>query len=120
MEDNNKYLKELNEYIKENLQKYDNVVINSKGKCIYNTINFSVRGVSSDIFYKKLEEKEIYISTKSACSSKNNVSKVVYALTKDEELSKSTLRVSISHLTTKQELVKFFEVFDEIYNELVK
>ena len=120
MEDNNKYLKELNEYIKENLQKYDNVVINSKGKCIYNTINFSVRGVSSDIFSKKLEEKEIYISTKSACSSKNNVSKVVYALTKDEELSKSTLRVSISHLTTKQELVKFFEVFDEIYNELVK
>ena len=116
----NKYLKKLNEYIKENLQKYDNVVINSKGKCIYNTINFSVRGVSSDIFSKKLEEKEIYISTKSACSSKNNVSKVVYALTKDEELSKSTLRVSISHLTTKQELVKFFEVFDEIYNELVK
>ena len=120
MENNNKYLKELNEYIKENLQKYDNVVINSKGKCIYNTINFSVRGVSSDIFSKKLEEKEIYISTKSACSSKNNVSKVVYALTKDEELSKSTLRVSISHLTTKQELTKFFEVFDEIYNELVK
>ena len=120
MKDNNKYLKELNEYIKENLQKYDNVVINSKGKCIYNTINFSVRGVSSDIFSKKLEEKEIYISTKSACSSKNNVSKVVYALTKDEELSKSTLRVSISHLTTKQELIKFFEVFDEIYNELVK
>ena len=68
----------------------------------------------------KLEEKEIYISTKSACSSKNNVSKVVYALTKDEELSKSTLRVSISHLTTKHELVKFFEIFDEIYNELVK
>ena len=48
----------------------------------------------------------------------NAANNLVYE--KDEELSKSTLRVSISHLTTKQELVKFFEVFDEIYNELVK
>lgn len=120
IENYNKYIKELNEYIKKSLEKYNNVVINSKGKCIYNTINFSVRGVNSDVFSKELEKREIYISTKSACSSKNNVSKVVYALTKDEELSMSTLRVSISHLTTKNEIDEFLKAFDDIYISLVK
>ena len=120
MENNNKYLKEMNEKLREKLSKYEKVVINSKGNCIYNTLNFSVKGVSSEIFSKKLEEKDIYISTKSACSSKNNVSKVVYALTKDEELSRGTLRVSISHLTTNNEIEEFLNAFDEIYNELIK
>lgn len=120
MKKNNEYLSKLNKYVKENLSKYDNVVINSKGKTILNTINFSIREIDSNMFLSKLEEREIYISTKSACSSTNNISNVVYALTKDENLSKNTFRISISHFTKMSELNEFFSVFDEIYNELVK
>ncbi len=115
---NNEYLKILNEYIKENLSKYNNVIINSKNNCILNTINISIKGTSSTIISKMLEEKDIYLSTKSACSSKENMSKVIYALTKDEELAKSSLRISISHLTKKEEIDEFLTVFDEIMKKV--
>lgn len=120
MEENNKYLQVLNNKLRKSLENYNNVIINSKGNCIYNTLNFSIKGVNSDIFFKRLEDSQIYISTKSACSSKDNISKVVYSLTKDEEIAKGTLRISISHLTTLNEVDEFLKVFDTIYKELIK
>ena len=47
----------------------------------------------------------IYISTQTACST-GNYSIAIYALTHDEERSSSSMRVSISHLTTKEEIDK--------------
>lgn len=120
MDKNNKYIKELNEYLKNNLKKYSNVYFNSTNNCIYNTLNISIVGVNSIEFAKKLEDYDIYVSTKSACSSDKNISKVIYALTKDEKRAKSTIRISLSHLTTKEELDKFLNVFDIVYKELVK
>ena len=65
-----------------------------------------------------LEEYEIYISTKSACSDSKSISKPVYALTSDEELAKTSLRISISSITTKEEIDYFIEKFDICYNRL--
>ena len=82
------------------------------------TINFSLRKIKPETFLHALDANEIYISTKSACSSANSKSNSVYALTKDEELSNHSLRISLSYKTTKEELDKFFEVFDECYKKL--
>ena len=65
-----------------------------------------------------LDEKEIYISTKSACSKANSMSSSVYALTKDEELSNHSLRISISHKVTEEEIDTFLKAFDECYKKL--
>ena len=43
----------------------------------------------------------------------------VSTLTKDEERAKSSVRVSISYLTTKEEIDKFINSFDKIYNRLI-
>ncbi len=52
-----------------------------------------------------LEEAEIYISTKSACSSKSaDESAVLVACGKANNISTSGLRVSLSYETTQQEL----------------
>ncbi|MBP3635642.1 MAG: cysteine desulfurase [Bacilli bacterium] len=116
---NTKYIKELNEYLKSKLSKYSNVYFNSTENSIYNTLNISILGVDSKEFSKELENYDIYISTKSACSSDKNISKTIYAITKDEERAKSTLRISLSHLTTKEELDEFLRVFDIVYKKMV-
>ncbi|MBQ6817754.1 MAG: cysteine desulfurase NifS, partial [Bacilli bacterium] len=50
-------------------------------------------------------EKELYVSTGSACSSKlQKPEKTILAISNDEQLAKSTVRISLSHLTTNEEL----------------
>ena len=62
--------------------------------------------------------KNIFISTKSACSSDNPQSLSVLNLTKDEERASTSIRVSLSHLTTEQELDIFEKEFTSIFQEL--
>ena len=116
--DNYKYIGKLNKKICDKLKTYDRVHINSTKNSIVTTINFSLRGIKPETFVHALDEKEIYISTKSACSSSNSMSNSVYALTKDKELSNASLRISLSYLTTLEEVDKFLDVFDECYKKL--
>lgn len=115
---NMEYIAGLNEIVREKLSKYPLVHINSTENSMPHTINFSLRKIKPETFLHALDANEIYISTKSACSSANSKSNSVYALTKDEELSNHSLRISLSYKTTKEELDKFFEVFDECYKKL--
>ncbi len=119
MDKNNKYIKELNEYLKNKLSNYSNVYFNSTNNSILNILNISIIGIDSSKFSKELEKKEIYVSTKSACSSDKNISKTIYAITKDAERAKSSIRISLSHLSTKTQLDEFLKVFDDVYKKLV-
>ena len=118
VEKNMKYIEKLNKKVRKELSKYPLVHINSTENSMPHTINFSLRKIKPETFLHALDEKEIYISTKSACSSAKSMSNSVYALTKDEELSTHSLRISLSYKTTDEELDKFFQVFDEWYKKL--
>lgn len=113
------HLVRLNSKLRKFLTNYPKVVINSTEKAIPNVLNFSILDVKPETFLHALEEDEIYISTKSACSAADAVSKPVYALTKREDLAISTLRVSLSSLTTDEELEVFMKSFDKNYQKLV-
>ena len=113
------YVTELNNYLKENLSKYDNVYINSNSKCIPHILNLSIIGVKPETMLHALEKYEIYISTQTACSSEKLLSKAVYELTMDEERAKSSIRISLSDKTTKEELDETLKVFDKCYKELL-
>lgn len=117
---NDKYnkVKELNEYLKSNLSKHDKVTINSTSDAIPHILNISISGVKPETMQHALEEYDIYISTQSACSSSKSISRSVYALTNSEELAKSSIRISISYITTKEELDYFIDKFDICYNKL--
>ena len=114
------YVKKLSSYLKGELAKYKNVYINNTENSIPHTINFSVKKINSVDIQKKLSDNQIYVSTKTSCCPVNTPSKLVYALTKDKALSSSSLRVSISHLTTKNDIDEFLRVFDVIYKEYEK
>ena len=66
-----------------------------------------------------LSNMGIYVSTKSACSSRSkDYSTSIYEITKDNTISKNSLRISLSHLTTKEELDVFVKELKEIVDSL--
>ena len=113
------YITKLNNKIVTTLKKYSNVHINSTDNSIIQIINFSVLGIKAETFVHALEEYDIYISTKSACSDVHSLSKSVLTLTKNKEYASSTLRISLSYLTTIEEVDYFLEKFDICYNKLL-
>lgn len=108
----------LNIYLKEQLKKYDKVYINSNDYSIPHILNISVLGVKPETMLHALEKYDIYISTQSACSSSNSVSASVLALTHDKLRAQSSIRISISYITTKEEIEYFLKCFEMCYEEL--
>jgi len=109
----------LNKMLVEELKQYDKVSINSNENCIPHILNISILGVKPETMLHNLEEHDIYISTQSACS-KGDYSKSVMTLTNNQQLASSSIRISISHITTKEEIEKFLIVFKDCYNHLIK
>lgn len=116
LEEKQKYVKELNDYLRKEIEK-QKITINSPKTAIPNILNISIENIKPETILHALEEKEIYISTKTACST-NNLSDAVYALTKDEKKAKHSLRISLSYLTTKKELSIFIKELVQVRNEL--
>lgn len=110
--DSYKYVKAINEKVQKFLKNYSQVKINSTENSIPHILNFSIEGIKSPVFAKKLDEKEICISTKSSCCNVNTLSRAVYALTGDKKTAQGSIRLSFSHLTAEHELNTFFKCFD--------
>ena len=119
-EERYEYINKLSDKVKSKLKEYKNIHINNTENSIPHTINFSIKGIKSIELQEKLENYDIYVSTKTSCCPIETPSKLIYALTKDKNLSLSSIRVSISHLTTEEEVDKFLDVFDLIYKEYEK
>ena len=109
-----KYIKELNDYLRKELVKLEYVHINSPENAMPNTLNISLINKDTKSILKELEDNEIYLSTTTACSLGSSPSKSVLAITGNEELASNTLRISISHLTTMDEIHTFIEIFKKI------
>lgn len=108
----------LNKKIRKNLNRYKNIKINSTNKSIPHILNISVIGIKPETFVHALEEFDIYISTKSACSKSGDISHSVMALTNDEKRSSYTLRISLSYRTTDEEIDNFLRFFKICYQNL--
>lgn len=112
------YIRELNSYLNDKLTKYDKVFINSNDYSIPHILNISVIGVKPETMLHALESDEIYISTQSACSANTSVSKSVMAITNDSNRAASSIRISLSYKTTKEEVDIFLDSFDKHYRKL--
>ena len=106
----------LRNYLIEKLNSLD-VTINSNHYCLPHMVNVSLHGIKSEVMLHSLEEKEIFISTQTACST-GNYSKAVYALTHDQEKASTSIRISLSYLTTKEEIDFFIDAFRESIENL--
>ena len=111
------YVSGLKKYLIDEMSIFSNIHINSPKNSIPNTLNFSLINMDAQKIVNKLNKNGICLSTTSACSLGSTPSKSVYALTNDLELAKNSIRISLSHLTTIEELNEFIKIFKRIYDE---
>ena len=131
------HLYELKEYMVENVLKIDDVTVNAvdlegiidgEGKILNreayqenirktapHIVSVSVKNVRSEVLLHALEDKGVYVSSGSACSSNHpGLSGTLQAIGVAKELLDSTIRFSFSVHTTKEELEYACECMKEI------
>ena len=100
------------------LTNIDNVKINSPEDGVCHVLNVSFRGVRGEVLLHYLEQKEIYVSTGSACSSKKKGSHVLNAIGLTPDEIEGAIRFSLSDLNTKEEIMTTVEVLKESVSDL--
>ena len=117
-----KHIDIINKYARECLQQIPGIVINSdESCCISSILNFSCPGYKPEVILHDLETKEIYLSTRSACSSKtSNVSRIMAQLHLDDAIASSALRISFSEHTTKEDIDQFCYYLQDSLGKLKK
>lgn len=103
-------MRELRSYfIKEITTKLEDTQINGitddEEKCAPHIISLSIKGVRAEVVLHALEDKEIFVSSGSACATNNpHVSETLKAIGTDSSLLDSTIRISMSVFTTKEQI----------------
>lgn len=98
---------EMREYFVDELKKIEGVTINGlEGKeSAPHIVSASFEGVRAEVLLHALEDKKIYVSSGSACSSNRpGLSSTLVAIGLDKNLLDSTIRFSFCFETTKEEL----------------
>lgn len=117
LENNIKKVTKLNELLVSGLND-DRIHINSNNLCVPHIVNLSLMCIRSETFVRSLEKYEVYISTNTACSSLES-STVLKAVTDDKTINTTSIRISLSHFTTKLEINEFIRIFYKVYDELL-
>lgn len=119
LEKKERFVTLLNEKIVNTISKYPNILFNKTKYSIPHILNISVMDVMPEVMVHALANHEIYVSSNTACSS-GEVSNAVLAVYNDLNRAKHTIRISLSHVTTTEEINRFLEVFKEEYEKLSK
>ena len=103
-------------YLKDNEDKY---IINSFSIDNPYIVNFSLRKHKASVVVEALSNRNIMVSSLSAChSKKEDYSYVVYAMKKDSCLAHNTIRVSFSFDNTLDEVKTLTKELDAILKEI--
>lgn len=100
-------MRELKEYFLEGVSKIENTTIHglTDANSAPHIISVGFAGIRSEVLLHALEEKGIYVSSGSACSSNHPaVSGVLKGIGAAREYLDATLRFSMSEFTTKEEI----------------
>ena len=103
---------------KEIVENIDNVKINSPEDGVCHVLNVSFRGVKGEVLLHYLEQKEIFVSTGSACSSKKKGSHVLNAIGLSAEEIEGAIRFSLSDLNTEEEIREVVKALKESVSDL--
>lgn len=82
-------------------------------------VNFSIPNVKPEVVIQALTAKNIYVSTKSACSSKQSTpSRILLAMGLGKARAESAIRISFSFDNTIEEVNQFLQVLETIIKQL--
>jgi len=111
------FVKRLNEKIFTTLEKMDGIQINQTKYSIPHILNISLKNIRPETFLHAMEEYEIYLGTNTACAS-GELSTSIMAIYDDPKRAKSSVRISLSYITTTDEINRFLMYFKAVYNKL--
>lgn len=114
-----RHLYELKAYLTKQLQAMEGVTVNALTKpladCAPHIVSASFANVRSEVLLHALEERGVYVSSGSACSSNHpGISSSLQAIGVADTLLDSTLRFSFSVYTKKEELDYALEQLKEL------
>lgn len=112
----------LGKYLFEALAKYEKVTIFS-GEKEYapHILCFGIKDIRGEVLVHALEEKQIYVSTTSACSSRKHVaSSTLHAMNVPSNLATTAIRVSLDENNTMAEVEQFLIIFHQLYQKFSK
>ncbi|MGN1206470.1 MAG: cysteine desulfurase family protein [Eubacterium sp.] len=109
----------LKEHLIEKLKEIDNVTIHAVTpeirECAPHVVSASFEGVGSEVLLHALEDRGVYVSSGSACSSNHpGISSTLQAIGVSDKLLESTIRFSFSVYTTVEELDYTVEQLKEL------
>jgi len=96
----------------------DNIKINSPEDGVCHILNISFRGVKGEVLLHYLEQKKVYVSTGSACSSKKKGSHVLNAMELTPDEIEGAIRFSLSDLNTEEEILEAAKIVKESVEDL--
>ena len=111
----------LNQQLRTYFKSLERCVINSPEDSSPYILNVSLLDYKPEVITHALEDKGIYISTKSACSTKKvSMARTLQAMGVDEEVGNSALRISLSHMTSKEDIQYFIDSLNSILKTIKK
>ena len=119
LEKRERFISLLNNKIVSALEKYPNIKINKTKYSIPQILNISIMNVMPETFIHLMDKHEIYLSSNTACSS-GDVSSSIMAIYNDQKRAKHTIRISLSYVTTTEEVNKFIDIFKSEYENIMQ
>jgi len=107
----------LRDYLCYEMERMGGIIINSPPNSLPYIINISVEGINSEPMLNYLSEREIYVSSGSACA-KGKKSHVLKAMGLSDDRISSALRISLSRMTTFEEIDTFLTALGEMKNSI--
>ena len=109
----------LKNLLKEEIVKnIDDIKINSPEDGVCHILNISFKDIKGEVLLHFLEQKGVYVSTGSACSSKKKGSHVLNAIGLKSNEVEGAIRFSLSDLNTEEEMIEVVKVLKESVNDL--
>lgn len=110
-------LQSLSDDLIEFLQSFSFIKVISPTKKAPHIISFSVKKMKGEVLINALQQQDVIVSTSSACSSRQTkTSHVLKAMHISDDYIKGVLRISLSTISTQQEVDQFKNVFKHVMN----
>ncbi len=111
------FIERLNEKLVYEFESIEGIKVNKTKYSIPQILNISLLNIRPETFIRAMDEHEIYLSTNTACAS-GEKSPSIMAVYKDSKRAETSIRISISHLTSLDEINRFIKTFKEEYQKL--
>lgn len=108
--------------LKEGIEKnIDGIVLNTPEKSVFNTLNYSFKGIEGESILFSLNDFGIGVSTGSACTSGSlEPSHVIKAMGRDHATCHGSIRFSLSKYNTEEEIKYTVEKLKEVVERIRK